>query len=70
MRGAEQGGAIVRRSADMLRGMAEWAEAKADEAAASDAPWALGNLRVYQNMASKYWGEHFAAARDAERVTS
>lgn len=43
--------------------MALWAERKAEEAATSNAPWALGNLRIYQNMASKFWKEHFAEAR-------
>lgn len=39
-------------------------ERKADEAAASDAPWALGNLRTYQNMMSK----HLALAYAAEKA--
>lgn len=43
--------------------MALWAERKADEASTSDAPWALRNLRLYQNLASKWWGEHYAALR-------
>lgn len=38
-------------------GMAAWAGRKADKAAASDAPWALGNLRTYQNLMSKWLGE-------------
>lgn len=37
------------------------AERRADEAAASDLPWAIGNLRLYQNLASKFWGEYYAA---------
>ena len=45
------------------RRMALWAERKADEAAASEAPWALRNLRLYQNYASKFWGEHYAALK-------
>lgn len=49
---------------DLTRRKALWAEAKADEAAASDAPWALRNLRLYQNMASRFWGEHFKAVRE------
>lgn len=49
--------------AEKFKGMALIFERKADEAAASDAPWALGNLRVYQNKASEFWGKHFAAAR-------
>lgn len=48
---------------------AQWAERKADEAAASSAPWALGNLRLYQNLASKFWGEHFAALREERART-
>jgi hypothetical protein len=43
--------------------MALWAEAKADEAAASDVPWALRNLRLYQNKASEFWDKHFEAVR-------
>lgn len=50
-------------AAELALRKAQWAERKADEAAASDQPWALGNLRLYQNMASRYWGEHFAAKR-------
>jgi len=49
------------RTAETWKGMALWAERKADEAAASDAPWAMGNLRTYQNCASKWWSEHFRA---------
>jgi hypothetical protein len=45
-----------------------WAERKADEASASDAPWAMGNLRLYQNLASKYWGEHFAAVHAEQAI--
>lgn len=43
--------------------MAEWAERKADEAAASDAPWAMGNLRTYQNYMSKFLGMAYAAEK-------
>lgn len=49
---------------ELARRKALWAERKADEAAASDAPWAMRNLRLYQNMASKFWGECFAAERE------
>lgn len=59
----------MQRTAELWRGMALWAERKADEAAASDAPWAMGNLRTYQNCASKWWGEHYRAlhAEELER---
>jgi hypothetical protein len=56
----------MKRTAETWRGMALWAERKANEAASSDKPWALGNLRNYQNMASKFWGEHYRALRDTE----
>lgn len=49
--------------AELARQKALWAERKADEAAASDKPWALGNLRLYQNMASRFWHEHFTELR-------
>lgn len=49
--------------ATVARRKALWAEQKANEAAASNAPWALGNLRLYQNMASKFWGEHYALVK-------
>lgn len=48
---------------DMLKRKAEWAERQCDEAAASSAPWALRNLRLYQGYASKFWGEYYAARR-------
>jgi len=54
----------MKRSAKAWRGMALWAERKADEAAVSNEPWALGNLRTYQNYASKWWSEHYKAARE------
>lgn len=54
------------KSAETWRKMALWAERKADEAAASNAPWALGNLRTYQNCASKWWSEHYRALRAEE----
>lgn len=50
-------------NADKFKAMALVFERKADEAAASDAPWAMGNLRLYQNKASEFWGKHFAALR-------
>jgi hypothetical protein len=46
--------------------MALWAERKADEAAGSDEPWWLGNLRTYQNMASKFWSEYYVAIKSEE----
>lgn len=52
---------------EFLRRKALWAERKADEAAGSDAPWALGNLRTYQNYASRFWSEYFAACSDANQ---
>jgi hypothetical protein len=36
-------------------------ERKANEAASSDAPWAMGNLRTYQNMMSKHLMLAYAA---------
>lgn len=37
----------------------KWAEAKCNEAAACPAPWALGNLRFYQNVMVKYLNEYY-----------
>lgn len=54
----------MKRTAKMWLGMANVAERKANEAAASDAPWAMNNLRMYQNMMSKYLGEHYRALRE------
>lgn len=34
---------------------------KCDEAAASNAPWSLGNLRTYQNLMVKALGEYYEA---------
>lgn len=51
-------------ASDLARRKALWAERKADEAAESTAPWALGNLRLYQNLASRFWRDHFAAVRE------
>lgn len=39
--------------------MALWAENKANIAASSDKPWAMGNLRVYQNLASRFWHQYY-----------
>lgn len=44
--------------------MAQWAERKADEAASSDKPWAMANLRMYQNKMSEWLGEHYRALRE------
>ena len=56
----------IQRSAKTYQCMAAWAERKADEAAASGEPRWLGNVRIYQNMASKFWGEHYRALRAEE----
>ena len=50
---------------ELLKRKALWAERKCDEAAASNEPWALKNLRLYQNFASRFWGEYFEALRNA-----
>lgn len=39
------------------------AERKADEAAASPAPWALRNLRVYQNLMCRLLDQRHAVIR-------
>lgn len=52
------------KESEIKRRMALWAERKADEAAASAAPWWLGNLRNYQNLANKWWGECFSLERE------
>jgi hypothetical protein len=52
--------------AQLAHRKALWAEEKANDAAASNAPWALGNLRLYQNMAARFWGEYYAAIAKAE----
>ncbi len=49
---------------ELARRKALWAERKAGEAAMSTAPWWLGNLRNYQNMAFRFWGEHYRFARE------
>lgn len=46
------------------RRMALIYESKADQAASSNDPWWLGNLRLYQNYAGKWWGIHYAALRE------
>jgi hypothetical protein len=58
------------RNAKHWRRMALWAERKGDEAAASTEPWALGNLRTYQNFASLWWKEHYRAAHAEELEAS
>ena len=58
----------MKRTAAQWEAMAVWAERKADEAAASDAPWALRNLRFYQNKMSEWLKEYYAAkAAEQER---
>jgi hypothetical protein len=37
------------------------AERKANECANSGKSWDTGNLRIYQNIASKFWSEYYAA---------
>lgn len=53
-----------KRSSKTWLAMAEWAERKANEAAASDKPWAMANLRTYQNKMSEWLGEHYRAKRE------
>ena len=48
---------------DLLRRKAEWAERKCDEAAASSEPWALANLRLYQNYLSRFLTDYYVACR-------
>ena len=55
---------------EIYRRMALYFERKADEAAASDKPWAMGNLRTYQNFASQYWRKHYLAAYAEEHARS
>lgn len=45
--------------------MAAVFERKADEAAASNEPWALGNLRLYQNKMSEFLAKAYEAERTA-----
>lgn len=49
--------------AELAKRKALWAERKANEASASEAPWALRNLRLYQGLAWKFWGEHYDALK-------
>lgn len=51
----------MKRSPKTWLRMAEIAEREADKAASSDAPWALQNLRDYQNLMSKWLGEYYKA---------
>jgi hypothetical protein len=46
--------------------MAEWAERKAEVASASPDPWAMANMRLYQNKASEFWREHYRALHAEE----
>jgi hypothetical protein len=55
-----------KRDAKTWRYMAEWAEAKANAASASTEPWAMANLRLYQNKASEFWREHYKALHAEE----
>lgn len=50
-----------KRSSATWLAMAEWAERKANEAAASDKPWAMSNFRLYQNKMSEWLGEYYRA---------
>ena len=56
----------MKRDAKTWRFMAEWAEAKANAAAASPEPWAMANLRLYQNKASEFWANHYREAHAEE----
>jgi hypothetical protein len=42
----------------------------ADEAAASDKPWALRNLRLYQNMGTKAYACYAKARRELKSQTA
>jgi hypothetical protein len=59
------------RPAALWERMAKGAERKADFWAASDAPWALGNLRLYQDK-MVLWGRYADCARalEAEAATA
>lgn len=54
----------MKRDAATWLAMANSAERKANEWAASDEPWALANLRLYQNLMSRWLGEHYRALRE------
>lgn len=56
----------MKRDSKTWLAMAQWAERKANEAAASDAPWALNNLRLYQNKMSEWLGEYYRAEQETE----
>ena len=58
---------MYERSTATLRYMAEWAERKAEVASASPDPWSMRNMRLYQNLASKWWGEYYARLREEVR---
>lgn len=58
------------RDAKTWRYMAEWAEAKANTASISSEPWAMANMRLYQNKASEFWREHYKAAHAEELAMS
>lgn len=49
--------AVIPSGAHLLRKV-QWAERKCAEAAASDEPWALANLRLYQNYLVRFLGEY------------
>jgi len=59
---------VTQSQIELLKRKAEWAERKCNEASASTAPWALRNLRLYQNFASKFWGEYYGAKRAQQRA--
>lgn len=58
----------MKRDAKTWLAMAEWAERKANEAAASDKPWAMNNLRLYQGKMSEWLGEYYRAKREKESL--
>ena len=58
--------ANIKRDAKTWLYMAEWAEAKANAASASSEPWAMANLRLYQNKASEFWSEYYKAKHAEE----
>jgi hypothetical protein len=49
--------------------MERGAALKADEAGRSDAPWALGNLRLYQDLENRF-GTYAAIARRLEECSA
>lgn len=54
----------MKRDAKTWYGMADYAERKANEAAASNEPWAPRNLRLWQNKMSEWLGNALKAERD------